>query len=165
MIFPDRAPEFFSLMVDMSIIKLWQSHGSQQCIMQGELFPVVVSKCVWQKEMTDPRCISFIDNDSAREALVRSFSMNMFSRMLLLHSVVSDSKSRCTFWYTRVPSSGNPGDEPSRVPLSLGASQIASMSMFPLMAKLGARKVVPSKWTVERLIGLDVSKELANRPR
>ena len=54
------------------------------------------------------------------------------------------------FWYARVPSPGNPADEPSR------------MMALHLMQKLGAVRVEVVPWTLESLHSFNVVSEVSN---
>jgi hypothetical protein len=94
-------PEYFSEQVPAELVALWQSEGSRQCIMQGELLPVVIAKRLWGHRTRSARCLTFVENDSAREALVRGTSVNPFSKALLMHSVIEDARSGALHWYSR----------------------------------------------------------------
>ena len=145
-------PEYFSEQVPADLVALWQSGGSRQCIMQGELLPVVIAKRLWGSRTLGARCLTFVDNDSARESLVRGTSSNSFSKALLLHSVIEDAKSGALHWYSRVSSEGNPSDEPSRMNSSL-------------MEKLGALRVRVELWAFKMLTSEDVIAALNELPK
>jgi hypothetical protein len=144
-------PEYFSELVPAWLVAEWQSTGSKQCIMQGELLPVIIAKRLWKVQAQSARCITYVDNDSAREALVKGSSTNEFSRTLLMHSVIEDAKSRALHWYSRVSSEGNPSDGPSRL-------------NFALMEKLGAIRIRVQDWAFQRLSSADVMAALSERP-
>jgi len=61
------------------------------------------------------KLIIFVDNDSAKEALVRGYSPSVASFNLLITNAEVDVETRCLAWYTRVPSKSNPADDPSRM--------------------------------------------------
>ena len=145
-------PEYFSEQVPADLVAMWQSAGSRQCIMQGELLPVVIAKRLWGPRTHSARCLTFVDNDSARESLVRGTSSNSYSKGLLLHSVIEDAKSGALHWYSRVSSEGNPSDEPSRMNSSL-------------MEKLGALRVRVELWAFKMLASEDVVAALSELPK
>ena len=93
-----------------------------------------------------------MDNDSARESLVRGTSSNSYSKGLLLHSVIEDARSGALHWYSRVSSEGNPSDEPSRMNSSL-------------MEKLGALRVRVELWAFKMLASEDVIAALSELPK
>ena len=145
-------PEYFSEQVPDDLVALWQSGGSKQCIMQGELLPVVIAKRLWGHRTRHARCLTFVDNDSAREALVRGTSSNSFSKALLLHSVIEDARNCALHWYSRVSSEGNPSDGPSRMNSSL-------------MVKLGAIRVRVDVWAFKVLSPEEVIAALSELPK
>ena len=60
MIIPDR------------VVSSWISKvGQKQVIGQAELFPVLIARLTWQHRITGKRVYYFIDNESARLALVK----------------------------------------------------------------------------------------------
>ena len=96
-----------------------------QVIAQGELLPVVLAKRQWNVPLAHARNLFMIDNESAREGLVRSFSPVFFSREILLASKLCDAGLQSIDWYARVPTKANWADGPSRLDfaevLSIGA--------------------------------------------
>ena len=127
-------PLFFSDRFPGELVEMWMSSGSKQIIGQAEMLPVVLAKRVWSTMLRSGRNLFFIDNESARECFVRSASPNVFSRALVLLSVVEDLRLGSLNWYARVPTLANWADGPSR-------------EDFSDMAKIGAvrsRLVWPS---------------------
>ena len=59
-----------------------------------------------------------MDNESARAALVRSFSPILDNFCLLQLNARLDSKIFARHWYSRVPSKSNPADSASRLDFS-----------------------------------------------
>ena len=108
-------PEYFSAEIPDDVMKLWSSRGSLNVIGQAEILPVTVAKAIWQSELKGARNLFFIDNESARECLIRCFSPNEFSRQLILRSVAYDAEIGGLNWYSRVPTRANWSDGPSRL--------------------------------------------------
>ena len=52
----------------------WRVGGKVQLFCQAEIFPVIVAKRTWMKQLRHRACLWFIDNSSAQAALIRSFS-------------------------------------------------------------------------------------------
>jgi len=105
---------FFSEEVSSAVVAHWQSEGSRQTIGQAEIWPVVVSKTTWKAELAGRRVLWFIDNDSARFALVSNSSASAMSRGILLLNMVLDAAGHGAHWYSRVPTVSNIADGPSR---------------------------------------------------
>jgi hypothetical protein len=106
---------FYGCAVDPSLVRCWQSGGSQQVIGQGELLPVLLSRRLWKEEMQGRRVFAFVDNDSARDSLVAAFSPSAHSMNIIYRFLEMDLSSVSHFWFARVPSKSNIADGPSRL--------------------------------------------------
>jgi len=93
----------------------WRASGKTQLIGQAEIFPVLVSKLTWIKEISGRAVLWFVDNSSAQSALIRSFSPVFDNYELLVINAELDVLTQSLNWYARVPSPSNPGDAPSRL--------------------------------------------------
>ena len=61
------------------------------------------------------RVVYFIDNDSARGAAIRSYSLVLPSLEILMACIKWDFDYGSIPWYARVPTSCNAADDPSRL--------------------------------------------------
>ena len=86
----------------------------RQVIGQAELFPAAIVKHAYQKLFQSRRVLFFIDNDSARHALIKASSTSEASNRILQFVTAVDVETHTWAWYTRVPSASNPADDPSR---------------------------------------------------
>lgn len=86
------------------------------------------------------RVIWLIDNEAAREGLVKSFSPTLFSREILMQDALVDIDLQCMNWYSRVPSCANVADGPSRLD-------------FKFMMELRAFRKEAARVTLEELKG------------
>ena len=59
--------------------------------------------------------IYFIDNDSARFALIRHYSPHEASADIIWQAAAMDIEARSSSWYARVASASNVADAPSRL--------------------------------------------------
>ena len=109
-----QKPEFFGMSITANIVSHWSSRGSKQVIGQAEILPVIVAKQTWHAVLAHCRVVWMIDNEAAREGLVKSFSPSWASRELLLYNAFLDVKLCSLSWYARVPSVANAADGPSR---------------------------------------------------
>ena len=64
----------FASKISQEMVSKWQSSGKKQVISQAELYPILVAKETWCSHLASRSILWFTDNESARMALVRSFS-------------------------------------------------------------------------------------------
>jgi len=108
----------FGAVVPQALCDSWKSKLEQtQVIGQAELFPVLVAKLTWHHELKDRKCIFFLDNESARIALVRSYSPVLASLNIVMKVAALDYENNVDSWYARVPTCANVSDGPSRMSL------------------------------------------------
>ena len=98
--------------------------------MLAELLPVIVARQTWHKQLMDQPLIVFLDNEGARESLVRGYSPVSDVASLLRVNAELQCQGHGPAWYARVPSASNVADGPSR-------------GMFEVTTSLGATKVTP----------------------
>ena len=109
-------PEAFGAVMSKSTIESWASKvGQTQVIGQAEIFPVLVAKLTWAKKLAGRKAIYFIDNDSARLALVKAYSPVLASMQIIIQSVLWDGANDSRSWFARVPTESNIADGPSRM--------------------------------------------------
>lgn len=68
----------------------------------------------WAKELKGQRLVHFIDNDSARDSLIKGYSPVIESGRLVGASWLLDAELQIYSWFARVPSEANISDGPSR---------------------------------------------------
>ncbi|CAE8637616.1 unnamed protein product [Polarella glacialis] len=125
----DGAVEFFGFVVNPAILAEWTELGARQTIGQAELYPVLISLRFWHLRMRFRLVFFFIDNDSARQALIKSSSDSVHSRNIL-RACADCLALSCSYpWFARVASSSNLGDDPSRLEFEIfiffpGASRV-----------------------------------------
>ena len=108
--------ECFGFEVHSSLVESWKSKLDQaQVIGLAELFPVLMARWIWQEKLRDRRTIFFIDNESARLALVKAYSPVPASLRIIVDCLRWDQDFDCSAWYARVPTFSNLADGPSRL--------------------------------------------------
>jgi hypothetical protein len=128
----DSAIEFFGLLVSKAIHDEWTATGIKQVIGQAEIYPVLLAKLVWFRRMMHRRVFFFIDNDSARDALIKYSSGSIPSNNILRACAKADAEV-CVFpWYARVSSASNIADLPSRLDFSAISSHHDARQVFPV---------------------------------
>jgi hypothetical protein len=125
----------FGAVVPDSLVHKWKSKDGQvQVIGQAEIFPVLVARLTWRQYLRGRKCIFFLDNESARIAIVRSYSPVLASLNIVMDVAAWDFKNEVDAWYTRVPTCANISDGPSRMCLDemgvLGAFTVVK-PIFP----------------------------------
>lgn len=89
----------------------WKA-GSKHVIAMVELYAIIVARFVWSRFLSGHKVIAFVDNESAKEALVSGSSFNARFRALLSQLEVAEKDVRS--WISIVPSHSNPSYGPSR---------------------------------------------------
>ena len=118
--------------MSQKVIDSWKTREDQtQVIGQAEVFPVLVSRLTWHKRIAGRRAIYFVDNESARLALIKMYSPVLPTLEILMQITAWDFKEQSHPWYSRVPTYSNIADDPSRMCAKL------------LRESLQARVVVP----------------------
>jgi len=137
--------ECFGATLPSHLVAQWKSKEDQwQVIGQAEIFPLLVARLTWAAALRERRVLYFIDNDSARQAAIRSYSPVASSLKILMQMVEFDFVESSLPWYTRVPTEVNIADEPSRMKY---AGFVEGMN-----AKIVSPKF-PDGWHSEREMG------------
>ena len=109
----DGCVEYFAANVPPELVSKWLK-SSKHIIGMVELYAVAVARKTWEHRLASRKTISFVDNDAAKESLVRGTSGSRHFREILLAIERVESDNRSWVWTARVPSHSNPADEPSR---------------------------------------------------
>ena len=96
------------------ILKTWYDTVGSQLITQIELWPVLCILTAIPDILANRRVIFFIDNDAARESLIKAYSPSVASMSLIVLIYKQLSDLAVIPWFARVPSKSNPADLPSR---------------------------------------------------
>ena len=128
--------ECLGAVVSEETVAKWRSKvGQKQVIGQAELFPVVVARLTWRSRVAGRRVLYFLDNESARLALVKAYSPVLASLEIVLQCVEFDAKEQCQSWYARVPTLSNIGDAPSRMRYSSELRELGAKIVEPIIPK------------------------------
>ena len=109
----DVSCEFFGEVVPMPLLRSLQV-DNVHVIACLEVLPVLLSLRLWRDHVAHRRIFLFIDNDAARFSLINSSSSAASIRLILQKIVMMLAEVPMFLWYTRVPSSSNIADAPSR---------------------------------------------------
>eukprot|EP00435_Cladocopium_sp_Y103_P062683 s616_g24.t1 len=113
LLYADGSFRYFSFHVPRRLVDSWRT-SSKHVIAMVELYSVIVARFLWGKYLRGRKSIAFVDNESAKEALVKGSSFNAHFRALLLQLEIAEKDVRSWLWFARVPSHSNPSDGPSR---------------------------------------------------
>ena len=129
---PDGSTECFGFVVPEQVTDSWKTKdGQSQVIGQAELFPVLVARWTWQEEIAGKRVIYFVDNESARLALVKCYSPVLPSLHIILDCLEFDQCFSSSPWYARVPTYSNVADDPSRLVVPRALSERGCIVVSP----------------------------------
>ena len=116
---------------------------SSQCIGKAELLPVLWATRLWARRVYGRRVVFFVDNESARYALMNMYSpVNASTSRLWDDVLTEDDTSGAINWYARVVSESNIADAPSR--LDFGPLQSRGFEIIPVTEE------VAGKWTLQK---------------
>ena len=96
-----------------ALVDFWKLDSPDQVIGQAEAFAVVLARRALSRFITGRRVLYFIDNEGAREVLIKGSSKSR--TLLLLGSIFfeMENKDQSLTWLERVPSASNIADAPS----------------------------------------------------
>ena len=106
--------EFFAYRIPAATLASWLDDGRKQAINQVELHPVLTAANTWSEQIRGRDVIFWIDNESARHGLIRGVSPVHASNALIQSTWSTLVRLEVHPWFARVPSCGNPSDDPSR---------------------------------------------------
>ena len=106
--------EYFGKRISPDMVRRWQSDTKRQIICQAELVAIPLALETWRDALTNRDLIAFIDNDPAREALVKGTSSADVSAVYANHCRLLCAQLGIAAWYARVASPSNISDMPSR---------------------------------------------------
>ena len=109
------APEYFAEQVAGDVVKDWCAAGVRHPVYLAELLPLAVAAATWQLRLAGRRAFFFLDNDAARSAAIRGFSLSPVAARLVTGLWAEITKAGAYVWFARVASASNPADAPSRL--------------------------------------------------
>ena len=128
--------ECFGLMVPDKVVSTWKASDNQyQVIGQAEFFPAAVARWTWEHRLKNRRAMYFIDNESARLALVKSCSPILPSLRLIMLCLEWDRLNGGTPWYARVPTYSNIADSPSRFEVTEELLSLNAVVVSPIISE------------------------------
>ena len=102
------------VVVPQRLVDAWAGQGKKQLIAYIELWPVVAALTVYGQQWQGRRLVSFIDNNSVRDALTKGASPVGSLFAMLASVALALSRHNIMSWFTRILSASNPADWPSR---------------------------------------------------
>ena len=89
--------------------------GSTHPIFELEVLPVLCSLLVWEPLFKNSQCVFYLDNEAARGALVKASTSTEWGKSMIHQFVLTEMDAQIRVWFTRVPTSSNIADRPSRM--------------------------------------------------
>jgi len=132
LIVPGGVVECFGTEVPHSIVAQWKTRPDQkQVIGQAEIFPALVARLTWSRHLRNRRVLYFIDNESARQALVKCYSPVLPSLRMITSCLAWDQANNSNAWYVRVPTHSNVADGPSRLAFTRQLEKLGATIVSP----------------------------------
>jgi hypothetical protein len=117
--------EFLGIEVAGELSASWRQGASRQVIGQAELYPVLLALDTRAERMKGRHLLVFIDQDAARQALIKGYSPSRPSADIIT-KVFGRVATLGTYpWFSRVPTASNPADAASRLDF------LAVLAAFP----------------------------------
>jgi hypothetical protein len=110
--------EAFGTEVPRRFREAWLQGSSTQVIGQAELFPVFVSMVTWAEKLRKRHVLVFLDQDAARQALVKAYSPSRPSAEIISAVFQEVEALEIYPWFSRVPTLSNAADAASRLDFS-----------------------------------------------
>jgi hypothetical protein len=107
--------EFFGVKVPEDVVAGWVQGESRQVIGQAELWPVLLALLTWRAKMAGRHVVFYLDQDAARQALVKAYSPSRPSAEIVGQAYVMLAEIEVYPWFARVPTSSNVADHASRL--------------------------------------------------
>ena len=112
---PVTGSEHFGGIVEEGIVKGWlEAGGRQRAIHQAEVYPALVALSMWASRLSGRRILMFVDNDAAKECLIKGTTRSIASAKLVTDFWALAAEHELYLWVERVASAANPTDAPSR---------------------------------------------------
>ena len=107
--------EYFGGLVADSLVEAWKATGGKRRVIhQAEVYPATVALQLWGNRIVGRRVLLFVDNDAAKECLIRGASMSKASASLVSDFWCAAVEHDLFVWIDRVASASNTADAPSR---------------------------------------------------
>ena len=101
---------------------------SKNPIYEIELMPVFLATLVWFESLKFSQTVFYVDNDAARFSLIKGVASTKVGKCIMKNFVTLELEGQIKSWFSRVPTSSNIADDPSRLKFAsleaLGASRV-----------------------------------------
>ena len=110
------AREFFAEIVPKSWVDSFLQ-VSKHPIFELELLPVWIALMEWEGPLGNSQCIFYLDNEAAKGALIKAATEVESGAQIVRAFVNAEMRCQIKVWFSRVPTSSNVADGPSRMEL------------------------------------------------
>jgi len=114
-------------------------------IFELELLPVLCAMSTWRDFIGHCQCVFYLDNEAAKGALVRATTCTVPGRAILQTFIEEEMACQVKVWFSRVPTSSNISDAPSRLDteemdaLGVTKSVVAWSTLWNALGNAGSR--------------------------
>ena len=119
--------------------------SSSHPIFELELLPVLCAMHTWKALIGHCQCVFYLDNEAAKGALIRASTCTVPGQAILQAFIEEEMTCQVKVWFSRVPTSSNLSDAPSRLDteemdaLSVVRSAVSWSALWDALGKAGSR--------------------------
>ena len=114
-------------------------------IFELELLPILCAIHTWKAFVGHCQCVFYLDNEAAKGALIRATTCTVPGRAILQSFIEEEMACQVKVWFSRVPTSSNISDAPSRLDteemdaLGVAKSVVSWSTLWDMLGKAGSR--------------------------
>jgi hypothetical protein len=97
------------------LVSEWAINGKRQVVTEAELLPILISRRIWAKWITNRKINHFVDSNPALFSSLRGTSDVDSCQKIIQACCYEENKLGSWIWFSRVPSLSNCADMPSRL--------------------------------------------------
>ena len=98
-----------------ALVAEWAVNGKRQVVTEAELLPILISRKIWAKWISNRKVNHFVDSNPALFSSLRGISDVSSCQNIIKACCSEENKLNSWIWYSRVPSKSNCADMPSRL--------------------------------------------------
>ena len=135
---------YFSELVPQKFMEFFLLDSAHP-IFELELLPVLCALHAWKDLIGHCQCVFYLDNEAAKGALVRATTCRVPGRAILQSFIEEEMACQVKVWFSRVPTSSNISDAPSRLDtgemdaLGVTRSVVSWCTLWELLEHAGSR--------------------------
>ena len=85
-------PKFFGLRVPEVIANSWTAGEAYRVVCQAEIISVLIAGLIWAESSRGLHAVLFVDNNAARQSLIKGYSPRLSSCRILGEAALEDTR-------------------------------------------------------------------------